>query len=175
MKNKWLSSKMLVVYAAIILMVVWRTLVEIPNFTPILAVALFCGAYMGKKNLAFMLPLGALLVSDLIIGIHSTMLYVYLAFAAATGLGILISKKTTFLRVTGMALASAVVFFIITNLGVWLTGFVGYPMTLSGLLDSYVAAIPFFRTQLISTMAFSGVLFVVYYFINSYSKTLATS
>jgi hypothetical protein len=175
MKNNWFSPKMLFIYSAMLLMIVWRVFVEIPNFTPIMAVALFGGAYLGRKHLAFILPLLVLLVSDLIIGLHNTMIFVYLGFALAVGLGILIRRNLNFWTIFGGALASAVFFFLFTNFGVWMSGTFGYPMNFAGLMESYIAAIPFFRTQLISTLAFSGVLFGVYSFIKNYTRAFALS
>lgn len=175
MKNEWFSPKMLLAYAVILAVIAWRAFVEIPNFTPVIALAFFGGAYFGKKHIALLLPFSAMLISDLIIGIHGTMLYVYLAFAAAVGIGVWLKNRVNVWSVLGGALASSVIFFLLSNLGVWLTGMVGYPMTISGLVESYVAAIPFFRTAVTSTLAFSGVFFGAWYVLKNYTKAFASA
>jgi Family of unknown function (DUF6580) len=60
-----------------------------------------------------------------------------------------------------MSVAGAVLFFVVSNLGVWALGifFPIYPMTLAGLLECYVAAIPFFWNTLLSDLLYAAVLF----------------
>ena len=63
----------------------------------------------------------------------------------------------------GAAILSSVLFFIVTNFGVWLTG--GgwfYPKTLQGLIECYTLAIPFFRNSLAGDLVYTGVLFSLF-------------
>lgn len=175
MKNKLFSPKMLLAYAVVLLVIAWRLFVEIPNFTPVMALAFFGGAYFGRKHIAYLLPFSAMLISDLILGIHNTMFFVYGAFALAVGIGVLLRNRVSVLSVLGGSLASSIIFFLFTNLGVWITGMVGYPMNFAGLVQCYVAAIPFFRTEVISTLVFSGVFFGSYYALRNYTKAFATA
>ncbi len=174
MKNKWFSPKIMLAGAIVLLVIAWRLFVEIPNFTPVMALAFFGGAYFGRKHIALILPFSAMIISDLILGLHGTMLFVYAAFAAAVGLGVWLRNRVNTFSVIGGALASSLVFFLLTNLGVWITGMVGYPMSLAGLTQCYVAAIPFFRTELMATLAFSGVFFGAQYVLKNYTKAFAT-
>ncbi|HKJ33661.1 MAG TPA: DUF6580 family putative transport protein [Balneolales bacterium] len=153
-----LKSRYLVITGLIVLAAVARLLPHLPNFTPIIAIALFGGAYFADKRLAFAVPFAAMFASDLLLGFHSTMIFVYIGFALAVGLGMLIRNQISILTVGGAALAGAIIFFLITNFGVWLTGMM-YPMTFQGLIASYAAGIPFFRYSILGDLIYSGVLF----------------
>ena len=129
-----------------------------PNFTPIGAMALFGGAYLGRNALAFAAPLGALLLSDLVLGFYSGMGIVYAATAAAVLIGWAIARRRNLVSVALAAVASATLFFVVTNFGMWLfSGF--YPVTYEGLVTCYVAALPFFQNSLAGDLFWSAVLF----------------
>ena len=128
------------------------------NFTPIGALALFGGAHFDDKRWAFIAPLAAMLLSDLLLGFHGQMPVVYGAFAVIVWMGFALKEQKTALRVTGSSLVAATFFFIVPNFAVW--AFDGlYPMTLAGLATCYIAAIPFFQNWLVSTLLYSAVLF----------------
>lgn len=128
------------------------------NFTAIGAMALFGGSYFPSKRLSFVVPLLALLLSDLVLGFHSTMLFVYVPFALTVVTGWSLREGKSPLRIGTMALVTSSLFFLISNFGVWMTGGM-YPLTGTGLVECYVAAIPFFRNQILGDLFFSGVLF----------------
>jgi hypothetical protein len=152
------QTRLLVLLAAIVSAAAMRLLPHPPNFTPIGAMALFSGAYLGRRALAFAAPLGALLLSDLILGFYPGMLIQYASVALIVLLGWAVLKRITLIGVGGAALATSVLFFVLTNFGVWL--FSGmYPQTLAGLAACYVAAIPFFQNTLAGDLFFSAVLF----------------
>ena len=128
------------------------------NFTPIGALALFAGAQFDDKRWAFIIPLAAMLLSDIVIGVHSGMAVIYLAFAAIVCMGFFLKEKQTALRVTTASVTGATFFFVVSNFAVW--AFDGlYPLTLQGLVTGYVAAIPFFQNWLIGTLFYSALLF----------------
>ena len=131
-----------------------------PNFTPIAAMALFAGAHFSRKRHAFAVPLLAMFLSDLVIsgGYHALMPVVYGCFAGTVGLGLLVRRRRTPFAVGGAALAGFVLFFVVTNFGVWLV-FGLYPKSLAGLISCYVAAIPFFRHTLAGDALFTVLLF----------------
>ena len=136
-----------------------------PNVTPIAAMALFGGAYFASKRAAFAVPLMAMLLSDLVLGlvvygtsIFLLMPYVYACFAATTCLGLLIRPGHSLVRIAAAALASSVLFFIVTNLGSWFT-FSFYPKTWDGLVACYIAGLPLFRNALIGDAVCTAVLF----------------
>ena len=137
-----------------------------PNFAPVAAIALFGGARLGRRWLAFAIPFAGMLLVDSILqltspwgGFHATMGYVYGAVALIVCIGFVVGRLgSTPLSVFSGSLAGSVVFFIVTNFGHWqLMGM--YPMTLGGLVQSYVAAIPFFGNQIAGDLFFSLVLF----------------
>jgi hypothetical protein len=136
-----------------------RLLPHPPNMTSVAAVALFGGAYFSDRRLAFLVPLTALFVSDLFLGFYSHMEVQYLSFALIVCIGLWLEKDRSVLRIAVAALASSVLFFLLTNFGVWAFGSL-YPRTLDGLLDCYIAAIPFFRNTLqgdvLSLILFGG-------------------
>jgi hypothetical protein len=129
-----------------------------PNFTAVGAIALFGGAYFSEKKFAFIIPLAAMLLSDLIIGFHNGMLSVYLSFALIVGIGILLSQKIKLKNVVAASLLSSVIFFILTNFQMWIQSPL-YAKNISGLIACYVAAIPFFHHTVLGDLFFVGILF----------------
>ena len=131
-----------------------RLVPHVWNFTPVLALALFAGAYLPKR-LMFAVPLVMMLLTDLILGFYPSIVVNWIAVLASVAVGMLLREKNSWMRLTACSFGAAVVFFLISNLGVWLTD---YPKTWSGLADCYVLALPFFRTSLASTLIYSYVL-----------------
>lgn len=134
-----------------------------PNFAPIAAIALFGGAYFNKKSLAFAVPLSAMFLTDAIIGFHSGMWIVYLSFALIVVIGMLMLKKVNVKNVVLASVTASISFFIITNFGVWAFGTM-YPKNIAGLIECYIAAIPFIQNTLIGDLFFSGIMFGVFEF-----------
>jgi len=153
-----IQPRLIAILAAILVAAALRLVPHWPNFTPIGAMAVFGGAYFGKRALAFAAPLGALLVSDAILGFHSGMPFVYGSVALIVLLGWAIANRITPLSVAAAAVASSVLFFAVTNFGTWLASGM-YPQTLAGLAACYVAALPFFQNTLAGDLAFSALLF----------------
>lgn len=129
-----------------------------PNFEPIGALALFAGAHFEKKSWAFVVPLAALLLSDLVIGFHTQMPLVYGAFALIVCMGFTLREQRTFVPVLTSAVAASVLFFVVSNFGVWALDSL-YPKTLAGLVTCYIAAIPFFSNTLAGSVFYAAVLF----------------
>lgn len=138
-----------------------RLVINIPNFSPIMAISLFAGAYFLDKKFAILIPITAMLITDAFIGFHSMIWAVYLSFVIAVFIGYLISKKVTFIKVFFSSLAGSILFFIITNFAYWLM-FNDYTRDMSGLILCYEMAIPFFRNTLLSDMGYSLVIFGSY-------------
>ena len=123
-----------------------------PNFTSLLALSFYIPAIFGIRYIPTVII--ALLFTDLILGFHSTMLF---TFGSIILIG-LISKyfnKSIIFRISG-ALTGALIFFIITNFGVWSSGSYGY--NLDGIVACYTLALPFFAYSIISTIIFSVVI-----------------
>jgi hypothetical protein len=135
------------------------------NFTPIGAVALFAGANFKDKKFSFIVPIAAMLLTDFILGLipgmagfHSGMIYIYGAFVLITFIGFWLEKRQQAAYIIGASLLSSVIFFLITNFAVW-PGNAAYTQNFSGLIDCYVAGVPFFRNTIMGDLFFCGVLF----------------
>jgi hypothetical protein len=115
-----------------------------PNFTPIAAMALFGGAYLSRKHLAFVIPFAAMILADLVIGFHGSMWAVYLGFAITIMIGFRLARKINFGNVVVAALASSIIFFLITNFASWLA-YDLYPKNFVGLMEAYTAGLAFFN------------------------------
>jgi len=131
----------------VLMAVATRLLPHPPNVAPITGIALFASHRFGDKRLAFVIPILCMFVSDLFLGFHSTLPFVYLAFICISFLGI--SSKNIH---NGTILASSTLFFIVTNFGVWL---LGYPNTIAGFISCYTLAIPFFLNTILGDLFFT--------------------
>ena len=139
------KTRLLALLAAIFAAAAMRLVPHPPNFSPIAAMALFSGAFLPKRALAFVAPFAALLLSDLVLGFYAGMNFVYLSFALTVLIGWALASHKTPLRIGAAVVAGSVLFFILTNFGMWLfSGF--YPRTTDGLVACYAAAIPFFQS-----------------------------
>lgn len=170
------STTGIIALVIIVLGLALRLIPHAPNAAPVEGLALLGGAYISRRHLAFLLPLVMLYLGDLVLnntilrgffpsveGIvwySDYMITVMLSMVVIVALGIGLLRKVTALRVLGSAVLGSVVFFLITNLGVWAAGTL-YPPTGTGLLECYIAAIPYFRTSLMTTVVFSSVAFFV--------------
>jgi hypothetical protein len=123
-----------------------------PNFTSLLALSFYVPAILGIRFLPALVI--SFFITDLIIGFHGTTLFTW-------GSVILIGLLSKFLvyntmtRISG-ALIGALLFFVITNFGVWSLGFYGY--TIEGLITCYMLAIPFFGNTIVGTIIFSSII-----------------
>lgn len=147
-----------------------RLLPHPPNFTPIVAIALFGGVYLSRK-IAFVLPVVAMMISDIFIGSYeiSLTLSVYGSFLVMVGIGFWVRKHKKWSTIGGSAIISAVLFFIITNLAVWVFT-PWYPKTLGGLVQCFLLAFPFFRNTLSSTLFYTPIFFGIYELIDLWIK-----
>ncbi len=150
-----ISNPLIFIFAAALI----RLVPHAPNFAPIGAMALFSGTYLDKKT-AFILPLVAMFISDIFIGFDgvASRVTVYGTFTLITLLGIWLKSHKGIGNVILASIGASVLFFIITNFGVWLTGSI-YPKTLEGLSACFIAAIPFFRNTLAGDLFYTGVFF----------------
>ncbi len=120
--------------------------------------ALFGGASFADKRAAFLMPLAGLFLSDLVLGFYTITPVVYGSFVLIVCLGFWVRRRRGVWRIAGAAVMSAILFFAITNFGVWAMGHL-YPQTPAGLVDCYVAAVPFFQNTLLSNLFYSALLF----------------
>ncbi|HTX17046.1 MAG TPA: DUF6580 family putative transport protein [Bacteroidota bacterium] len=150
------SAVLLVVVAAFS-----RLLPHPANFTPIGAIALFGGVYLDKRY-AVAVPLLAMLLSDYFIGFYGGMYWVYGGFLLVCTVGLWLRNHKSPLVILGGTLLSSVIFFIVTNFGAWFTPGSMYAPTWDGLVECYVAAIPFFRNSVAGDVVFVAILFGAY-------------
>ena len=153
------------------------------NFSPMFAICLFGAAFYQEKRWSYLVPLCAYLLGDLGIGVlsgnmrfafYSNQPVVYGSMALMITLGFYLRNNRTVWTVGGTGLLGATLFFLITNFGVWALS-TTYTKDVSGLLDCYVMAIPFFRNSLLSTAFFSMVLFSRFALVKRPLPTLQTA
>ncbi len=146
-------------------------LVEHPwNFAPMWAIALFAGAHIRDRRLALAIPLAALLLSDTLLqildparGFYLGMIFTYLGFSGVVGCGMLtrLARRSTSAYIAAVVVAwlgGSIFFFLVSNFGAWLT-FPDYPKTFNGLVQCYVAGLPFYRPQLLGDLIYIPLLF----------------
>ena len=142
-----------------------------PNFTPLIAIALFSGFYVADKVLIYGLPIATMLISDLFLGFYSISIFVYLSFLLISFFGTF-SKNPGAVKIVSAILLGSVSFFIITNFGVWVLG--GYPRNLAGLSSCYTEAIPFFKNTLMGSFFYSTIMILCYLFCREIYKLFRT-
>jgi hypothetical protein len=151
-------ARLIALLSAIVAAAALRLVPHPPNVAPIAAMALFSGAKFGRRPLAFAAPLGAMVLSDAVLGFYSGFWVTYLAIALIVLLGGIALSRISVLRLAGAAVARSELFFMVSNFGTWaLSGM--YPLTAGGLAACYVAAIPFFQNTVAGDLFYSGLLF----------------
>src|SRR6266478_3613067 len=144
------------------------------NFTPVGAMALFSGAVLKDRRLAFFFPLLALFLGDIFIGFHKLIPIVYASFLVNVAIGLWLRDRRTVARITLATLLGAVQFFIVTNFAVW-EFLSGYPHTASGLVACYAAGIPFFWNTLAGDAVYAALLFGAYALAERFLPALSPS
>ena len=138
-----------------------------PNFTPIIAVAIMSSYFFKNIYLSFATLLVSMLLADAFIGFYSNMLFVYLSLLLIVFIFHKISEKMNFKNLFICGFIGSLIFFIISNFGVWVLGSPGvldlpYEKNLNGLVECYVLAIPFFGNTFLSTLIFSYPAIFIY-------------
>jgi hypothetical protein len=157
---------------AILIAALLRLIPHPPNVTPVGAMALIGGVYLGRKYLVFLIPILALFLSDMLLNntiyrayyteetgfifFQEYMITIYAAFALIVLLGVAIKKWRGAKLIIGGAFMASLLFFVISNFAVWLMGS-QYPKNLSGLMACYAAAVPFFRNTLVGNLVYTAV------------------
>ena len=152
----------LILVAIIVFAAFSRLIPHPPNFTPIITMGLFAGAYLKDKRIALLIPLLAMLLADTFLGFYGMIYWVYGSLIIISCIGILLKNRTNLMNCTTAALGSSLIFFLVTNFGFWTSGMYGY--TLEGLWECYVLAIPFFGNSFVSTLLFSMLIEAFFYF-----------
>lgn len=128
------------------------------NFTPITALALFGGAQLIDKRLGLNLPFTALILSDLFLGFHLLSPFIYGSFGITLCFGIWLRNRITPSRLVIASILGSTQFFLITNFSVWAL-LNTYPKNISGLVECYIAGLPFYRNGLLGDILYTTILF----------------
>lgn len=148
-------------YLFVLLGVFFRLAPHLPNATPVAAIALFGGTYLDRRT-ALVVPLLIMVISDMIIGFHSLILFTWGAFLLTGLIGLWLKGHKTFINIAVSAASSSLLFFLITNFGVWAVPGSWYPHTAQGLINCYLMGLPFFRYTVLGDLAYVGALFGLY-------------
>ena len=163
---KFKNDKFLFLSGLIAIAVFSRLIPHPPNVTPVGAVALFGTASFQKKWYGFFISLTALFLSDIVLGLHKTMIYVYLSFALIALMGLFLRKNFSFKYLVVLSFGGSFIFYIITNFGLWhLYDF--YPKTAHGLWLCYLAGLPYFKNTLLGDLGYNLALFGITKWLNA--------
>ena len=136
-----------------------------PNFTPILGMAIFSGAIISKRFIAYLVPLAAMLLSDLYLGFHASVPIIYFSLAVCVLIGTFIEARVSILNSFLSISSGVLVFFLITNFMVWY-GSGMYEFSISGLMTCYFMGLPFVQNTFISSLLYGMGAFLIYDIIN---------
>jgi hypothetical protein len=157
------QSRVFLVVLMVLIAAMSRILPHPPNFTPILAVSLFSGAFLSDRRLAILVPLLAMFLSDLVLGFHSLMGLIYLLMAGSAYVGSKLQNSKS--RTAIATVIGSLVFFVTTNLAVWLTSGM-YSLDWTGLTTCFTLAIPFFQNSIAGDIIYTSLLFGIMAFLD---------
>ena len=133
-----------------------RFLPHPPNFTPVTAIALLSSKGFNNRWIGLLIPIIIMFISDLVLGLHGSIPFVYGAFILISIFGSFVKKINI-----GVVLSSSVIFFLVSNFGVW---FLYYPSTFTDLVTCYTLAIPFFLNTILGDLFFSALMIYSFYY-----------
>jgi hypothetical protein len=183
MKNKKIILPFVVITIIIAALAMSRLLPHPFNFSPVAALALFGGARFSNRFAAYLIPLAAVWISDLFLNFtffgrfvpfYEGALFTYIAFALIVLLGSAALRKLSAKGLLLTSLSASVIFFVISNFGVWVSGTL-YPLNATGLVACYSAAIPFFRNTIVGDLIYSFAIFYGYAYAQSRISILKTA
>ncbi len=131
-----------------------------PNIAAVTGVTIFAGFAIRNLWLALAVPLAAMALADVVLGWYPDMVFTYAGMAAGVFLARALLHPLTPVRLIGVTFAASLVFFILSNLGVFVGGYYGY--SVQGLIACYVAALPFWQNSLIADFTSTALVFAIY-------------
>ncbi|MDA9139640.1 hypothetical protein N9P53_02600 [Flavobacteriaceae bacterium] len=149
-------NKYIFLISVISFAVLSRFLPHPPNFTPVAAIALLSCKGFNNRWIAIIIPMIIMFISDLVLGLHGSIPFVYGAFILISLFGSFVKKINI-----GVVLSSSVIFFLVSNFGVW---FLYYPSTFTDLVTCYTLAIPFFLNTILGDLFFSALMIYSFYY-----------
>lgn len=168
--KKGKTLELLIALIFILIGITLRLLPHPPNFAPIAAIALFGGVYFSKK-ISLTIPILALMISDIFLGFYQPilMVFVYGSFLLSVVLGFWLKKHKKWHTVLGSSLLAGLIFFLLTNFAVWVFT-PWYAKSISGLVQCYLMALPFFRMTLLGNLFYVTAFFGAYEIIEIWIK-----
>lgn len=172
------DKKKLLIPAIILIGALSRLIPHPMNFTPIGALALFGGTFIKDKRMAFIIPMAAMLLSDILLeittghGFHDQMIWVYGSMVLVTMIGFWVRGRAQSQTILVGSLLGSILFFLLTNFGVWALGYYGY--SISGLGQTYIMAIPFFKGTILGDLFYNTIFFGSYAMITRFIPVFAS-
>ena len=171
-----IAKKQVVPISLILILALARLIPHPPNFTPIIAVAIMSGFFFKNIYLSLGVLIISMLLADIFISFYNNLIFVYLSLLLITFIFYKLSKKINFKNLFFYSFVGSLIFFLISNFGVWALGSPGvsniaYEKSLSGLIECYIFAIPFFGNTFLSTIIFSYPAIYIYKSLPTWSST----
>jgi len=177
--NKQSTSTLIIAALLVIIAALSRVILYPHNFSPIIGMAVFSGAIIKDKRLAFVLPILAMFLSDIIFEVSGIaagfwgwgQLVSYAILALITVIAFSM-KKVNVLTVAGYSIGSSLLFFFLSNSAFFVFDnpiYHLYPQNFSGYVGSLVGGLPFLKTGVIADLVYSTVLFGTYYLVQNYA------
>ena len=158
-KNKALKNSLLFL-GCVGIVLIFRIIPHPPNFTPVIALSLYLPIIFGIWSLPFCI-LG-FAITDYFIGFHSLLIWTW---GSLVLVGLISKLSKNLINRLILAFLGSLIFFALSNFGVWLTGSF-YEPNIEGLITCYIMAIPFFKNTLLSTMIFA--IFIEFFVFSKY-------
>lgn len=164
MKNRPnLLIDVVVISVLVTLAVASRLLPHAPGFAAVTGASMFAGFYLRRGSIAYLIPLIVLSLSDVVLGFYAPLLMVtvYLVAAVPVLFGRWMRGNATPLRLMTSAICCSVLSLIVVDFMVWLTS-AWYAKTATGLMECYLAALPFFKYRMAGDVCYVAVIFGIY-------------
>ena len=153
--GKFNLNKIDYINISIVLILIFSRLIpHPPNFTPVIAIAVLSNYFFKNIYMSLLVLFLSLFLSDLIIGLYSNMLLVYLSVLVVALIFFKNFKSVNYKNLFFASFIGSLIFFLISNFGVWVLGSL-YEKNLQGLIECYVLAIPFFKNTFLSTLFYT--------------------
>ncbi len=144
----------------LILLILSRLLVEVPNFTPTISLIIFTSLFIRNNYAMILIVVCSQLISDYFLGFYHSMFFVYISYILIGVYSLYFLKKINYLQIMLASISAPIFFYIVTNFGVWFTMDLYLP-TSQGLINSYIAGIPFLKSSILSTIIYSSTIYII--------------
>ena len=144
----------------LVLLILSRLLVEVPNFTPTISLIIFASLFIRNNYAIMLIVVCSQLISDYFLGFYQSMFFVYISYILIGVYSLYFLKRISYLPILLISISAPIFFYIVTNFGVWFTMDL-YSPTSKGLINSYVAGVPFLKSSVLSTIIYSSTIYVI--------------